>query len=63
MNANVASREDLEKLPNFKPELATRIVELRAKAGPFKNAEELRRALGMEKADFEKIRYRLEYVN
>jgi DNA uptake protein ComE-like DNA-binding protein len=63
VNANSASREDLEKLPNLKPELAARIVEMRAKAGPFKNAEELRRALGMEEADFKKIRYLLEYAN
>ena len=37
--------------------------EVRGKSGPFKNSEELRRALGVEKEDFEKIRYRLEYSN
>ena len=63
VNVNTAAREDLEKLPNFKPEIVTRILEARGKIGPFKNSEELRRAMGLEKADFEKIRYRLEYSN
>ncbi len=61
VNVNTASREELEKLPNLKPEIVTGILEARAKAGPFKNSEELRRALGMEKADFEKILYLLKY--
>ncbi len=61
VNVNTATREELEKLPNFKPELVTRILEARAKSGGFKDAEELRRALGMEKADFQKIQYVLEY--
>ena len=63
VNVNTASREELEKLPNMKPELAARIAEGRAKAGPFKNSEELRRALGIEPADFEKIRYSLAYAD
>src|SRR5262245_40502884 len=61
VNVNTASREDLERL--LKPQLVVRILEARAKAGTFKNAEELRRALGMEKAEFEKIQYVLEYKN
>ncbi len=61
VNVNTASREDLEKLPNLKPEMLTRILEARSKVGPFKNSEELRRALGMEKGDFEKILYLLKY--
>jgi hypothetical protein len=61
VNVNTASRENLEKLPNLKPEMVARIVEARSKAGPFKNSEELRRALGMEKGDFEKILYLLKY--
>ncbi len=63
VNVNTATREDLEKLPNFKPEIVTRILEVRAKTGSFKNPEELRRALGMEKVEFEKIQYSLEYTN
>lgn len=63
VNVNTATREDLEKLPNLKPEIVTRILEARGKAGPFKNSEEFRRALGMEKADFEKILYLLKYSN
>ena len=63
VNVNAAGREELQKVPNLKPEIATRIVELRVKSGPFKNAEELRKALAMEKDDFEKIRYLLKYSN
>src|SRR5262252_6094271 len=36
VNVNTAAREELEKLPNFKPDLVTRILEVRAKAGNFK---------------------------
>jgi DNA uptake protein ComE-like DNA-binding protein len=63
VNVNTASRQEFEKLPNFKPEIVTRILEARAKAGGFRNREELRRGLGMEKSDFEKIQYLLEYSN
>lgn len=61
VNVNTTSREELEKLPNLKPEMATRILEARSKAGPFKNSEELRRAVGIEKKDFEKIVYLFKY--
>ncbi len=61
VNVNTASREELEKLPNLKPAIVTRILEARGKSGPFKNAEELRRTLGMEKKDFEKVLYLLKY--
>ncbi len=63
VNVNTASHEELEKLPNLKPEMVTRILEARSKAGPFKNPEELRRALGMEKPEFEKIVYLLKYTD
>ena len=63
VNVNTATREDLEKLPDLKPELAARILEARGKNGSFKNADDLRRALGMEKDEFEKIHYRLAYIN
>jgi DNA uptake protein ComE-like DNA-binding protein len=61
VNVNSVSREELEKLPNLKPEMADRILETRGKAGPFKNSEELRRAIGIEKKDFEKIVYLFKY--
>ena len=63
VNVNTASREELEKLPNISPEVAARILEARAKTGNLKGPEELRRALGMEKAECEKIQYSLEYKN
>ena len=63
VNVNTAKRDELEKLPNFKPEMVTRILDARGKSEPFKNAEELRKAVGMEKEEFEKIRYLLKYRN
>src|SRR2546429_4523399 len=42
INVNTATREDLEKLPGVKPEIAARILAARANNGPFKNSEELR---------------------
>ncbi len=63
VNVNTASREELEKLPNLKPAIVARILEARGKAGPFKNSEELRRALGMEKGDLEKFIYLLKFSN
>lgn len=61
ININTASREQLEKLPNLKPEMVARILAAREKAGSFKNPEDLRRTLAMEKADFEKIVYLFKY--
>jgi helix-hairpin-helix protein len=61
VNVNTASREELEKLPNLKPQIVTRILDARTKAGVFKNSEELRKALGMEKGDFDTILYLLKY--
>ena len=61
VNVNTATREELEKLPNLKPEIAARIVDVRGKSGPFKSPEDLRRALGIEKVDFEKFFYLLKY--
>ena len=63
LNVNTATGEELEKLPNLKPEAVARLLELRRKAGPFKNAQELRQALGNEGDEFEKIRYFLKYKN
>ena len=63
LNVNTASREELEKLPNLKPEVVARLLAARTQAGPFKNSEELRQALAMEPREFEKIRYLLKYRN
>ena len=61
VNVNTATREELAGLPNMGPDLVTRILEARGKAGPFKSAEELRQAVKLDPADFEKIRYLLKY--
>jgi hypothetical protein len=61
VNVNTATKEDLAKLPNLSPEIATRVLDARTKAGPFKNAESLRQALGMEKPDFQRIASLLKY--
>jgi DNA uptake protein ComE-like DNA-binding protein len=61
ININTASREQLEKLPNLKSEVVARLLATRDKIGSFKNSEELRRTLGMDKADFEKILYLFKY--
>lgn len=63
VNVNTATRLELEKLPNMKPEIVTKLLKARGDAGSFKNPEELRKALEMEKEDFEKIRYLLKYSN
>ena len=61
VNVNTARREELEKLPGVKAETAARIIEVRSQAGNLRNPEDLRRALGMDKAEFEKIVYLLKY--
>jgi hypothetical protein len=63
VNVNTASREDLERVLYFKRDIVLAIIEARSKNGPFKSSAELRAALGMRDADFEQIRYRLEYSN
>lgn len=62
VNVNLATREELQAVPNLKPETAARILEIQ-KSGPFKTSEEFCQALGMEKTDFDKIRYLLKYSN
>jgi len=61
VNVNTATREELAGLPNMKPDLVAQILDVRGKAGPFKNADELRQALKLDPAGFEKIRYLLKY--
>ena len=60
VNVNTASRQDLEKLPGVNAEIAGKIAE---KAATFRNAEDLRRALGLENAEFAKIRYFFKYTD
>ena len=61
VNVNTASVADLEKIPGMKTEIAQHIVDARAKAGPFKDAADLQRAAGIDKGDFESVRYLLKY--
>jgi DNA uptake protein ComE-like DNA-binding protein len=56
---NAAGRDELTKLPGVTPEAAGRLVEARGKNGRFKTSEEVREALGMNAADFEKVCYLL----
>ncbi len=61
VNVNTAGKEELASVPNLNPGLVARILDARGKAGPFKNADELRQALKLDPAEFEKIRYLLKY--
>ena len=61
VNANTATVAELEKIPGMKPDVAQHIVDARAKAGPFKDSAELQRAAGLDKTDFESVRYLLKY--
>jgi DNA uptake protein ComE-like DNA-binding protein len=61
LNVNAATRADLEKLPSLKPEIITRILEVRSKSGPFKDAEQFRQALGMDKPTSSKIMFLFKY--
>ena len=59
VSVNAAGRDELTKLPGVTPEAAGRLVEARGKNGRFKTSEEVREALGMNAADFEKVCYLL----
>ena len=61
INVNTASRAELEKLPGIQAAMIERILNARAKAGTFKNSEDLRRALGLDKDEFGKDFYLLKY--
>ena len=62
VNVNTATAADLQKIPGMKPDVAQHIVDARAKAGPFKSAADLERAAGLDKSDFESVRYLLKYA-
>jgi Helix-hairpin-helix motif len=61
LNINTATRADLEKLRSLTPEIVTRILEARSKSGPFKDSEQFRKALGMDKPTFSKMMFLLKY--
>ena len=56
VDLNLASREDLQSLPGVGPALAARIVDARARDGPFASVEDLRRVRGVGRATLERLR-------
>jgi competence protein ComEA len=56
VNVNTASAADLDKLPGIGEVLSNRIVEYRAKIGPYKSTEDLRKIPGITNAVIEKIK-------
>jgi competence ComEA-like helix-hairpin-helix protein len=59
VSLNHASREELEKLPGIGPALAARIVEWRARYGPFRRAEHLLMVRGISERLFRQLRTRV----
>lgn len=60
VNINLASREEIEKLPGIGPTLAERIVEYRESKGGFKSVDELRQVSGIGEKKFAEIRELVE---
>ncbi len=56
ININTAGQPDLESLPGIGPVLASRILDYRAKNGPFKSLDDLRKVPGLNKSTVEKIK-------
>lgn len=56
ININEASREELETLPGVGPALAGRVVEHRARYGPFRRAEHLLMVRGFSDTRFRQLR-------
>jgi competence protein ComEA len=60
VNLNAAGAEELDTLPGIGPVLAGRIVEFRARNGPFRSVDELRAVRGVGPRLLERLRGRIE---
>jgi competence ComEA-like helix-hairpin-helix protein len=56
LDVNLASAADFERLPGVGPALAARIVDVRAREGPFGSVDDLRRVPGLGNATLERLR-------
>jgi competence ComEA-like helix-hairpin-helix protein len=59
LDVNLASAAEFERLPGVGPALAARIVEVRAREGPFASVDDLRRVKGVGGVTLERLRPRL----
>jgi len=59
LDVNLASAADFARLPGVGPALAARIVDIRAREGPFGSVDDLRRVRGVGDATLERVRSRL----
>jgi len=59
LDVNLATAADFERLPGVGPALAARIVDVRAREGPFGSVDDLRRVRGVGHATLERLRPRL----
>ncbi len=60
ININIASRNELEKLPGVGPSLASRIIEHRERHGPFRRAEHLMMVRGFSDRRFRELRAHID---
>jgi competence protein ComEA len=56
LDLNRASAEEFGRLPGVGPALAARIVDARARAGPFESVDDLRRVRGVGRVTLERLR-------
>ena len=59
VNLNTATVTELERLPGIGPKVAARIVDYRAKKGPFHKTEELMNVQGIGEKSYLKLRAQL----